>query len=160
MIEFKGELSENCKKFIINNEAKLSRLSASIVSIPFAIAAVWISVAIDLFYLIIIPGLLFIILVAGVKPKENIYGLIMTKRVAVIENSIECEGEEFYVSRAVDQVKQVVDYGEWYKIDFYFPYKCQRFICQKDLIAQGTIEEFERIFFEKIIRHRSYNNEI
>ena len=77
MIEFKGELSENCKKFIINNEAKLSRLSASIVSIPFAIAAVWISVAIDLFYLIIIPGLLFIILVAGVKPKENIYGLII-----------------------------------------------------------------------------------
>ena len=54
--------------------------------------------------------------------------------------------------RDISDVKVVVDWGEWYDIIFYFPYKSVGFICQKDLIVEGTIEEFEKLFEGKIIR--------
>ena len=47
--------------------------------------------------------------------------------------------------------KKVVDMGDWYKIYFYFPHKSNIFLCQKDLIVQGTIEEFENIMYGKIV---------
>ena len=40
------------------------------------------------------------------------------------------------------------------KIFFIFPYKSQRFVCQKDLLVQGTIEEFEAVFEGKIVRKK------
>ena len=51
----------------------------------------------------------------------------------------------------VINVKKVVDYGDFYDINFYFP-RWRNCICQKDLIKQGTIEEFEKLFEGKIVR--------
>ena len=52
----------------------------------------------------------------------------------------------------MDEVKRVEDYGDFYRIIFYFPH-CDRFcICQKDLITQGTIEEFEEMFAGYIVK--------
>ena len=89
---------------------------------------------------------------AGIKPKGKDYELIMTKRVTIDGNCLESEGDQLTEARSIDQIKCVIDYGEWYKIIFRFPNKSQRFICQKDLITQGTIEDFETLFADKIIR--------
>lgn len=53
---------------------------------------------------------------------------------------------------AVDKVKRVTDRGNFYEIDFYFPSKMATCICQKDLLAEGTLEEFEDLFKDKLIR--------
>lgn len=39
----------------------------------------------------------------------------------------------------------------WYFIYFCFPHKSNIFLFQKDLIVQGTIEEFENIMYGKIV---------
>ena len=54
--------------------------------------------------------------------------------------------------RNINDIKKIVDYGDWYKIYFYFPHKSNAFICQKDLIMQGTIEEFEEMFAGYIVK--------
>ena len=67
------------------------------------------------------------------------------------------EGIQRSETKNLSNVKKVVDMGEWYKIYFYFPYKSNLFICQKDLLVKGTIEEFEELFSDKIIR-KKFNN--
>ena len=51
----------------------------------------------------------------------------------------------------VEDVKSVVDYGSFYAINFYF---CGVYsgICQKDLLIEGSLEEFETLFEDKLIR--------
>ncbi len=68
------------------------------------------------------------------------------------------EGIQRSETKNLSNVKKVVDMGEWYKIYFYFPYKSNLFICQKDLLVKGTIEEFEELFSDKIIRKKFNNN--
>jgi len=49
-------------------------------------------------------------------------------------------------------VKKVYDYGEFYFISFYFGKISCYFICQKSLLTQGTIEDFEKLFDGKIVK--------
>lgn len=47
----------------------------------------------------------------------------------------------------IENVESVVDYGSYYVI------KNPRYIfCQKDLLTQGTLEDFEKLFADKIVR--------
>lgn len=152
MIEFKGELSKTCKEFVVKNEAYCARKVAIIVCIPLAAFDIWWSVPNHLIYLIALPALVMAVFLAGIKSNEKGYGLIMTKRVMIGNNYLECEGDQFHDIKSIDRVKSVIDYGEWYKFEFCLPGNSQRFICQKDLITQGTIEDFEKLFADKIIR--------
>ena len=152
MIEFKGELSKTCKEFVVKNEANCARRAAIIVCIPLAAFDIWWSVPNHFIYLIALPALVMAVFLAGIKSNEKGYGLIMTKRVMIGNNYLECEGDQFHDIKSIDRVKSVIDYGEWYKIEFRLPGNSQRFICQKDLITQGTIEDFENLFADKIIR--------
>lgn len=54
------------------------------------------------------------------------------------------EEEHFFM---FDSIESVYDYGEYYHF-----WQGDMFLCQKSLIVQGTIEEFEKLFEEKIIR--------
>lgn len=153
MIEFKGEFSKTCKEFVLKNEVRCSRIVLTISCFPFIVAdIIWWAVSGKLYVLIALPALVFPVFLAGIKPREKDYGAIMTKRVMIEGNELKCEGDQFRETKTMDQIKCVIDYGEWYQIEFSFPCKSQRFICQKDLITQGTIEDFENLFADKIIR--------
>ncbi len=151
-IEFKGELSENCKNYILKTNSKIARLSALIVCIPFAIIDVWISISFDLIYLIVLPVLVLIVALAGVKPDKKTYKSIFPNRVMIEDEFLSSESEEFSETRTIYQITQVIDYGDWYKIYFSSPNKSQRFVCQKNLLRQGTIEEFEVLFYDKLVK--------
>ncbi len=60
--------------------------------------------------------------------------------------------EEEFTTRKTEHIKHILDYGDFYIIKFYFPNHWVDCICQKDLILEGTIEEFEQMFEDKIIR--------
>lgn len=48
-----------------------------------------------------------------------------------------------------DNIKKVIDYGNCYKLVRNLKTGC---IIQKDLLVEGTIEEFEELFQDKIVR--------
>lgn len=54
-------------------------------------------------------------------------------------------------------VKEVEDLGDSYRILFDFPGCSPMFLCQKDLITEGTIEDFEELFADKIVRKAEQN---
>lgn len=53
---------------------------------------------------------------------------------------------------AISKVKKVYDYGRYYYISFYRWDLSKGIVCQRNLISNGTIEDFEKIFKDKIIR--------
>ena len=81
-------------------------------------------------------------------------GAFSSLSIGIRDGKIEKEGksENHYAVREIRDVKKVIDEGEWYQIIFYFPYKLAECICQKDLIVEGTIEEFEELFKDYIVR--------
>ena len=52
----------------------------------------------------------------------------------------------------IKYIKKVIDYGDYYYISFLYPHKIIGCVCQKDLMVQGTIEEFEDLFENYIVR--------
>lgn len=55
-------------------------------------------------------------------------------------------------TKPINAVKKVIDVGEWYYIIFKFGDIGNSWVCQKDLLTKGTIDEFERLFKDKIVR--------
>ena len=55
-----------------------------------------------------------------------------------------------FVEISMYEVKKVIDYGECYFI--IYTDVAQAIVCQKDLIKEGTLEEFEALFAGKIKR--------
>ena len=53
--------------------------------------------------------------------------------------------------RMLNSVKEILDYGEWYYFIFNYEDRDPYFVCQKDLLTQGTLEEFEALFEGKIV---------
>lgn len=58
----------------------------------------------------------------------------------------------------MSKVKKVVDYGRYYYIFLYRLDPSKGIVCQKDLLINGTIEEFEKLFEGKIIRKLNDTN--
>ena len=154
MIEFTGNFSGKAKKYYNKIERTLGvsiMLIASIIVSPFWIIAF--APMVDIFfalasYCIVVAITLLAICLVPFDKK------IMPKRIytedgeyisVVLENGI----EEY---KRIDEAKIVYDYGEFYAIKFYFGNKSNKFICQKDLITKGTLEEFEALFEGKIER--------
>ena len=59
------------------------------------------------------------------------------------------KSEEF---RLIADAAKVIDYGDFYYISFPFGKISNNFVCQKDLLTQGTLEEFEALFEGKIVK--------
>ena len=58
-------------------------------------------------------------------------------------------------SRLISAATKVFDYGSFYYISFPMGQKSDKFVCQKNLLTQGTLEEFEVLFEGKItIKHK------
>lgn len=75
------------------------------------------------------------------------------KRIHISDNILQYASDQFTESRNIEEVKSVWDYGEYYIIIFgklgqLFPY----FVCQKNLLTKGSIDEFEALFAGKIER--------
>ena len=73
-------------------------------------------------------------------------------RIYITDNKMVCITDKLTEKRSVELVKKVYDYGEFYFISFYFGKISCYFICQKSLLTQGTIEDFEKLFDGKIVR--------
>ena len=154
MIEFKGRLGEKAKEFIVKMFVKRFLVSASILTIVIAILAIVLALTIEplisLFMLAVIP-FWFCIFLPKSKSFQN-QELPFLCVVDIVESTVVIQGFEGKNTERfcmIEDVKRVDDYGDWYHM--IIPKQDMYFIFQKDLITQGTIEEFEKIFEGKIV---------
>ena len=151
MIEFTGFFSGKAKKyyFYIEKLQGIIVMSFSFAAaFPFWFIAfghildLWITLVV--YVGMVLLCLLMVILIPFDKK-------ILPKRIYTEDGYISVileNGTEEY--KCIADAKKAYDFGEFYAIKFYFGNKNNKFICQKDLLTKGTLEEFEALFEGKI----------
>ena len=153
MIVFKGKLSENGRKLALHDTKILKMLIGIITPIPIAALIIYVGICVNHIYFYFLLICVVMEIFWGLdKLTDEQKDYIMPIKVEIDDEHVIKEKTKDYKTYRVDEVKRVEDYGDFYRIIFYFPH-CDRFcICQKDLITQGTIEEFEEMFAGYIVK--------
>lgn len=151
MITFEGELSSLCRYFIIKQAKKRTLVTLLSICCLLIILFIFLALFVSSGYWFSIVGVAIIPLYCIFPlPKEKIDSLMPIK-ILIDENKIVCKYKDFTEEKLVSNVKKVIDYGDFYHIIFGINFN-SKFICQKDLIKEGTLEKFENLFEGKIIR--------
>ena len=155
MIEFNGCLTGVSQKYFCNQIVKCQRIFILCTSIPaifiiclygYLFWGVSIEPKIILLFFIMIVILYMLPRIQTKKEKEKI-----TPRRVFIENDIiTCQSNALVESRTIQDVKEVRDCGDFYYLVFPLGKYSYRFVCQKDLLSCGTIDDFETMFAGKI----------
>ena len=160
MIEFFGEWNEESKSFIIAFAKKWIRLAAKLTMIMTGILFGTLSFAegeTGIYCRVAVAFCLTIYIIAMIFPNLAVSNKkILARcpnRITIEDEKIVCDGsvEVEYCSKDILDVKKVLDYGSFYFIKFYFD-GSTLYLCQKDLIVKGTIEEFEELFADRLVR--------
>ncbi len=153
MIVFSGELDKNSKQYVKNKllkfTAKISIMILLVLSIPIILLSLLWEKLILLFLIVVV--LISISFFMGGN-KQIQFGI--PKKILIDEYYVNLEGENIYQKKSINTVKKVIDFGDWYHIVFKFPAKSIYCVCQKNLLEEGTIEEFEAVFEGKIVRKK------
>ena len=152
MIKFKGDMSEKCKKQMLSRNQKSIVLVFSIISLIISIPFIILSITSHWIYIVCIPGLVLGVMLISRSPSEKDQNLIIPSEVMIKGEKIISKSDKFEHVRLISDVKQVIDEKEWYRLVFYYSSRNQYFICEKKLLVEGTIEEFEALFKNKLIR--------
>lgn len=155
MIEFNGYLTNSAQKHFLKRARALTRniLSISLLLLLPAIVAfsfysnLWIILKIYC----VIPILFFILLYIPKSKKEKTS--IMPKRIFTEDEYIICITDKCEEVKKICDVKKVKDFGEFYEIVFPLGKVSEKFICQKELLSKGSLEEFESMFEGKIEKY-------
>lgn len=149
MIKFGGELSTKCRLYAINRDRRLLLYAMIILMTPLVVLNIIMALNINIFLLLFVPVFLIVIIASYLyKPKVQ---KSMLCHIEINEEIITMEVDEKYSERKIWDVKRIIDYGELYVIEFYFPGVLYT-VCQKNLIVEGTLDEFEHFFDVKIIK--------
>ena len=68
------------------------------------------------------------------------------------DNVIKGITDEMTVHNNISNVIEVRDFEDYYEIVFPAIYIFSVYICQKNLLIKGTLEDFEALFEDKIVR--------
>lgn len=154
MIEFNGYLTGAAEKYFYRKSQILGRnilLITMIVVFPlFWMISKW-SRSIEILWAY---GILFACIPLFCRiPKRRKTRIDWTpKKIFIDEDYIVSVASAYTESKLIDDVKLVRDFGDFYEIVFPFGKVSEKFICQKDLLGKGTIEEFEALFEGKLER--------
>lgn len=93
-------------------------------------------------------GALALIPLLPLLPKDKD---LTPKRIVIEDGEITATSNRQSETKSIRDVKTVYDYGEFYMLIFPFGKVSSSFICQKDLLTQGTLKDFEDLFKGKIV---------
>lgn len=161
MLEFYGRLSESCLKIKFRREKK------ALLIICFTMLLICIIAAI-IFYLLKSPGfkeflyisiiiIIFAFVLLSTKHFKSIIMYTPYKIVVDTKNNLITMTAEGFQNlkpkvRNFSKIKKIIDYGDWYCICFKFD-STDIIPCQKNSITLGTIEQFETLFKDKIVKN-------
>ena len=154
MIEFKGNLTAESKRFLLRKQIKMQILSSSIAISLFLLPIIFSAIFLNIMLLWLVLPLVLLAVFSLFKTSKSSQKTFMPTRIYLDleEETIlqECEkAERFHI---LSSVKSVIDYGDWYYLVFNYEDRDPYFVCQKDLLTQGTLEEFEALFEGKIVK--------
>lgn len=152
MIKFCGIFSGATKQKILKTEMLWQKSPPYVLAI---MGGIVVTVAKAIFkmneiYIAYLFSVAMIILGICYKPKIN--DNIFIQDLTIDGNKMQLNYLDEQFVRSVADVKKVIDGGEWYHIKFYFYARSPYFICQKSLLQQGTLQQFEQLFADKIVK--------
>ncbi len=160
MIEFKGEFSDECRQYLLEQQHKGMILLSIIIGVLFITPLLLLSFFWEYALIGSIAGMalvvfeIFYLSSQNTKLHKESFVESLPNGIIIENDTIETFGigELSYKCKNIQDIKEVLDMGKFYAIVFHFPNMDRRFICQKDLLVEGTIEEFEKLFEDKIVR--------
>ena len=101
---------------------------------------------------------LCVVLLIAKTPKSVVLRFRLSPHIIITEEDLSLEllnrGKQLWRTRKLSRVKKILDCGEVYYIIFKFGDITNSWICQKSNIVNGSIEDFEKLFAEKIVRSK------
>ncbi len=158
MIEFRGELTGECKRFLLRRQIRNQSIVSAIVFVLFSIPMVVLAVSDDPIWLLGFIPLIMLMILSVITPSKKDQKKFMPICVCIDleeETIVVHHSETSERFRMISAVKCVEDYGEWYYFVFNYENRAPYFVCQKSLLQKGTLEQFEEIFQYKITRINS-----
>ena len=154
MIEFSGEMSKECQRYMLMKDAKIGWIAGALAASLFSIPTIFIGIYVDPLLFLFLPLFAVIAVLAGCPPPKKERAISIPSKITIADDgTMHSVSEKFDWERDVSEVKEVIDYGKWYYIKFNYISRNPRFVCEKDLLRQGTLTEFEKIFEDKITRY-------
>ena len=152
MFEFRGKLSKECEDFLFNKQRKMEVISLGFASAIFSIIIIFFAV---LFHPAILLGLLlfaFMLLIPFLPMNKRIFLEHMPSRILfdLKKGFVFYKSQKNVNSYEIEDIDEILDYGNFYHVKFK-KIPDSYYILQKDLIVQGTIEEFVEYFKDKIL---------
>ena len=153
MFEFKGKLSEECEDFLYKKQRRMELISLSSVASVFSIAIIVLAILLHPILLIglILPALFLLAPILPITKKSFLQHMPNRITFDFDEDTVFYSSEKVKDSYKISQIETILDYGNFYHLIFE-PAPDSYYVLQKNLIVQGTIEEFENIFEGKIVR--------
>lgn len=158
MLVFKGRMSNDCKRYLIRQEMKSKIFSqvlfTIIVGAPASCAMAfytskvigWVS------YLVLASVIVFLV---AMLISKNSKKPIDAPDIIIRDDGTMINNSAFISVKAnINDVLDVVDMGNWYHIRIKNTEHTGCFICQKDLIVEGTLKDFENMFENKIVHSK------
>ena len=96
-----------------------------------------------------LPALNLAILIPQSKRERR---AMMPSQISMDDEYIEYTSHRTKEYRRISDVKVVRDYGDFYDVIFPVGKISDFYVCQKDLLTQGTLQEFEKLFEGKVVR--------
>ena len=153
-IEFTGLLTGDAEKYFYKKTAKFG-LGIILIALALFLPGV---IALGVFGSIeeILYGYLAIsvfLIAFGILPKGKKNRISLTpKKIHTDGESITVISDKYAETKFIDDAKIVYDRGEFYDIVFRIGNYSEKFICQKNLLSKGSLEEFEELFGDKLIK--------
>ena len=154
MIEFNGMPTGEVSKYVIKQNKKAGWIGGSLGGIVMLAAIIYAAVQLQhpIVWLGLIVLALWFLLIALQPFKKDIPKLFATKLTILEDGKIIAYAYDQTYCNSIDSVRKILDVGNGYVFEFKFRYRNPYFHCQKDQITKGTIEQFEELFKDKIVR--------
>lgn len=149
MICFSGVIDNPSKKYFLRKMIKKICMLFVIMFIVLGIPSIFIAIRFQIYTFLIVSFLTsicpFLILLLS-------YREYIATRITIDTEEIQIEARANCRICGIEEVEMILDHGSFFDIKIYSPTRIFNCICQKDLIVEGTIEEFEKLFEDKIVR--------
>lgn len=148
MIKFAGMLKDDCSYYLMKKQKLSAIIKFIVMFILLSLPVLFVSLIFN-YYLLL--GLIFILLITILDIMLDKSFKTLPNQIIIDDYSMEAKSDKYNLSIKLSDIVYVIDMGTWYS--FKFNYKINNFfVCQKDLLIEGSIEEFEKLFEGKIKR--------
>ena len=159
-IEFNGQITEKNQLDRMKRVDKTTNRSFLIGFVFIWVISVAIGLPLKIFRNLLPELVFFTVIFVGLAlirtPKEVLLRFRLFPHIIITEEDLSLEllnrGKQLWRTRKLSRVKKILDCGEVYYIIFKFGDITNSWICQKSNIVNGSIEDFEKLFAEKIVR--------